>query len=157
MGLFIARDEAARSRDDLLTRWMVCALAASPFTLGYEEVAPHCRWPTARLRRKARPLPSKKRAPGSRAFKRANRWVQSKDEVIAWFAQAGRPGDSVDDRMSLLVKAVTDRMTGPVEFQHYWSAREAFDYQSGDASLRAAYVGAVMEWRALDKLRRRAG
>jgi hypothetical protein len=76
-------------------------------------------------------------------FLQPNRWVQSKDEVIAYFAQVGRPSDSVDDRMSLLVKAVTDRMSGPVEFQHYWSAREAFDYQSGDCSESAVLLAAA--------------
>lgn len=76
-------------------------------------------------------------------FLRPNRWVQSEDEVISYFAQVGRPSDSVDDRMSLLVKAVTDRMTGPVEFQHYWSAREAFDYQSGDCSESAVLLAAA--------------
>jgi transglutaminase-like putative cysteine protease len=76
-------------------------------------------------------------------FLQPNRWVQSKDEVIAYFAQVGRPSDSVDERMSLLVKAVTDRMTGIVEFQHYWSAREAFDYQSGDCSESAVLLAAA--------------
>jgi transglutaminase-like putative cysteine protease len=76
-------------------------------------------------------------------FLQPNRWVQSKDEVIAYFAQVGRPSDPVDYRMSLLVKAVTDRMSGPVEFQHYWTAREAFDYQSGDCSESAVLLAAA--------------
>jgi transglutaminase-like putative cysteine protease len=76
-------------------------------------------------------------------FLQPNRWVQSKDEVIADFARVGRPSDSVGERMSLLVKAVADRMTGRIEFQHYWTAREAYDYQSGDCSESAVLLAAA--------------
>jgi transglutaminase-like putative cysteine protease len=76
-------------------------------------------------------------------FLQPNRWVQSKDEVIADFARVGRPGDSVDQRMPSLAKAVADRMSGPIEFQHYWTAREAYDYQSGDCSEFAVLLAAA--------------
>jgi transglutaminase-like putative cysteine protease len=76
-------------------------------------------------------------------FLQPNQWVQSSDKVIADFAQIARLGDSVDRRMWLLAKAVAERLTGPIEYQHYWTAREAYDYQSGDCSEYAVLLAAA--------------
>jgi transglutaminase-like putative cysteine protease len=76
-------------------------------------------------------------------FLQPNQWVQSKDDVIAEFARVGGPSESVDKRMSSLVKAVAERMTGRIEYQHYWTAREAYDYQSGDCSEFAVLLAAA--------------
>jgi len=72
-----------------------------------------------------------------------NPWVQSTDRRIAGFARMVPSNGPVGTRMTLLAKAVTARMSGPVEFRHYWTAREAYDKQGGDCTEFALLLAAV--------------
>ena len=51
--------------------------------------------------------------------------------------------------MAVLVKAVTARMSGPVEFRHYWTAREAYDKQGGDCTEFAVLLAAAARARGI--------
>jgi len=72
-----------------------------------------------------------------------NPWVQSTDRIIARFAHVGSWRSTVDQRMRLLVAAVSARMSGPIEFRHYWTAREAYDKQGGDCTEFAVLLAAA--------------
>ena len=78
-----------------------------------------------------------------------NPWVQSDDRTIARFAHVGSWRSTVDQRMRLLVAAVSARMSGPIEFRHYWTAREAFDKQGGDCTEFAVLLAAAARARGI--------
>jgi len=78
-----------------------------------------------------------------------NPWVKSGDPVIARFAAIGPSGGPVAKRMPLLVVAVSKRMTGPIEFLHYWTAREAYDKQGGDCTEWAVLLAAAARARGI--------
>jgi hypothetical protein len=82
-------------------------------------------------------------------FLQPNAWVQSNDEVIVGFSRIGPLSASFDDIMRSLVKTVAERMSGPMEFQHYWSAREAYDNQSGDCTEFAVLLAAATRARGI--------
>jgi hypothetical protein len=70
-----------------------------------------------------------------------NRWVQSDDRVLREFARVSPNHGDVDSRMRKLVMAVEGRMSGPIEYRHYRSSREAYDRQSGDCTESALLLG----------------
>ncbi|HEY2346578.1 MAG TPA: transglutaminase domain-containing protein [Xanthomonadaceae bacterium] len=78
-----------------------------------------------------------------------NPWVQSDDRVIAAFARVVPLDKPVDQRMPVLVKAVAARMTGEIEFLHYWTAREAYDKQGGDCTEFAVLLAAAARARGI--------
>ncbi|HTD28823.1 MAG TPA: transglutaminase-like domain-containing protein [Xanthomonadaceae bacterium] len=82
-------------------------------------------------------------------FTQPNHWVQSDDRVIAEFARISPLREPVDERMPALVKAVTARMSGDVEFQHYRTAREAYDKRGGDCGEFAVLLAAAARARGI--------
>jgi hypothetical protein len=78
-----------------------------------------------------------------------NSWVDSNDRRIARFARSVPSNGPVGTRMTLLAKAVTARMSGAVEFRHYWTAREAYDKQGGDCTEFAVLLAAVARARGI--------
>ncbi len=78
-----------------------------------------------------------------------NHWVQSSDKVIKDFARISPLIEPVDKRMPKLVDAVGARMTGAIEFRHYWTAREAYDSQSGDCTEMAVLLAAAARARGI--------
>jgi hypothetical protein len=91
-------------------------------------------------------------APGEaelKRFRQANAYVQSDDPVIAGFSRIAPASATFDDLMRSLTKTVAERMSGPVEFQHYFSAREAYDNQSGDCTEFAVLLAAAARARGI--------
>ena len=84
-----------------------------------------------------------------RAYQHANPWVQSDDYVVRDFARSVAASGSVNARMRRLVRAVQQRMTGPIEYRRYETAREAFDGQSGDCTEFAILLAAAARARGI--------
>ena len=78
-----------------------------------------------------------------------NAWVDSTDRRIARFARIGLLRDPVGTRMSVLAQAVRARMSGAIEFRHYWTAREAYDKQGGDCTEFAVLLAAAARARGI--------
>lgn len=82
------------------------------------------------------------------ASRQATSWLQSDDPVISRFARVAGAG-SVDRRMQRLVRAVRQRLDGPVLYGGYASAREAFDQRSGDCTEFALLLAAAARARGI--------
>ena len=75
-------------------------------------------------------------------------WLQSDDASIAGFARAAG-GGSVDARMRRLVAAVQARLSGPVVYRGYYSAREAWRRREGDCTEYALLLAAAARARGI--------
>lgn len=71
-----------------------------------------------------------------------SRWLESNDRSIIAFARAAR-GRSVDARMRSLVAAVQARLSGPISYRGYGSAREALHMRGGDCTEYALLLAAA--------------
>lgn len=75
-------------------------------------------------------------------------WLQSDDRAIAGFARSAGVG-SVDRRMRRLVAAVQERLSGPVIYGDYHSAREALALRAGDCTEYALLLAAAARARGI--------
>jgi len=71
-----------------------------------------------------------------------NRWLDSRDREVVAFARSVR-GGSTDTRMRRLVTAVQARLSGPVSFGEYATARQALDLRGGDCTEYALLLAAA--------------
>jgi transglutaminase-like putative cysteine protease len=69
-------------------------------------------------------------------------WVESSDPRIMAFARGVR-GGSVESRMRRLVIAVQQQLSGPVDFDAYRTARQAYDERGGDCTEFALLLAAA--------------
>ncbi len=77
-----------------------------------------------------------------RSYLAANRWVDGNDPRIRSFAHAAG-GGRIDFRMERLVLAVQRRLNGPIEFDAYKTARDAYISRSGDCTEFAVLLAAA--------------
>lgn len=75
-------------------------------------------------------------------------WLQSDDRAVIGFARAAGSG-SVDARMRRLVAAVQARLSGPVVYSGYHSAREALARREGDCTEYALLLAAAARARGM--------
>lgn len=75
-------------------------------------------------------------------------WLQSDDRAVVGFARAAG-GGSVDARMRRLVAAVQARLSGPVVYSGYHSAREALARREGDCTEYALLLAAAARARGI--------
>lgn len=85
-------------------------------------------------------------APPSReALRRARLptpWLQADDPTLIAYARRAR-GPDARQRMRALVGLVRDRLDGPMSYEGYLGAREAFDARSGDCTEFALLLAAL--------------
>lgn len=81
-------------------------------------------------------------------YRAPNRWLQSDDRTIVHFARAAR-GGTVDARMRRLVAAVQERLSGPVSYRGYLTAREALELRGGDCTEYALLLAAAARSRGI--------
>ena len=90
-------------------------------------------------------------APDAEALRRylaSTPWLQSDDRAVVGFARAAG-GGGVDARMRRLVTAVQARLSGPVVYSGYHSAREALARREGDCTEYALLLAAAARARGI--------
>ena len=78
----------------------------------------------------------------------ATPWLQHTDPAIARFARVAGAG-SVERRMQRLVQAVREHLIGPLTYDEYASARDAFEQRNGDCTEFALLLAAAARSRGI--------
>jgi transglutaminase-like putative cysteine protease len=75
-------------------------------------------------------------------------WLESDDRAVKAFARAAR-GGSVDARMRRLVTAVQQKLSGPVSYEGYHTAKGALQLKGGDCTEYALLLAAAARARGI--------
>lgn len=81
-------------------------------------------------------------------YRAATPWLQHTDPAIARFARVAGAG-SVERRMQRLVQAVREHLIGPLTYDEYASARDAFEQRNGDCTEFALLLAAAARSRGI--------